>query len=138
VQYDKNSHTRSASGGLHDRRRDDRSVPTFLAGTTNSAATLASQPLPSLDIAARHGWAKVLKQSTVITSNDAEAVFSSGGEQNFPINTGLTIGVQKIQFGTNLTVLPHYEVSTRELALKIDADVSDLTRSVSGRRCPGA
>jgi pilus assembly protein CpaC len=110
----------------------------FLAGTTNSAVvTLASQPLPSLDIASRHGWAKVLKQSTVITSNDAEAVFSSGGEQNFPINTGLTIGVQKIQFGTSLTVLPHYEVSTRELALKLDADVSDLTASVSGTPLPG-
>ena len=110
----------------------------FLAGATTSAtASLASQPLPSLDIAARHGWAKMLKQSTVITSNDTEAAFSNGGEQNFPVNTGLTIGVQKIPFGTNLTVTPHYDPLTRELGLKLDADVSDLTASVSGTSLPG-
>lgn len=110
----------------------------FLAGTTTSAtASLASQPLPSLDIASRHGWAKILKQSTVITSNDAEASFSSGGEQNFPINTGLTIGVQRISFGTNLTVMPHYDPVKRDLTLKLDADVADLTAAVSGTSLPG-
>ncbi|HVW29684.1 MAG TPA: pilus assembly protein N-terminal domain-containing protein [Polyangiaceae bacterium] len=110
----------------------------FLAGATNSAvATMAGQPLPRLDIAARHGWAKVLKQATVITSNDAEATFSNGGEQNFPINTGLTIGVEKIPFGTNLTVHPHYDPDKRELALKLDADISDLTASISGTPLPG-
>jgi pilus assembly protein CpaC len=140
VQYDKNSQYTIGVGwpaSIGSTLTGTYSYD-FLAGTTNSAVvTLASQPLPQLDIASRHGWAKVLKQSTVITSNDAEAVFASGGEQNFPINTGLTIGVQKIPFGTNLTVLPHYEASTRELSLKIDADVSDLTASVSGTPLPG-
>jgi pilus assembly protein CpaC len=110
----------------------------FLAGTTNSAVmSMAAQPLPRLDIASRHGWAKVLKQATVITSNDAEAVFANGGEQNFPVNTGLTIGVEKIPFGTNLTVHPHYDPERRELALKLDADISDLTASISGTPLPG-
>jgi len=110
----------------------------FLAGATTAAtATLANQPLPRLDLASRHGWAKVLKQATVITSNDAEASFSNGGEQNFPVNTGLTIGVQKIPFGTQLNVMPHYEPGKRTLSIKLDADVSDLTASISGTSLPG-
>jgi pilus assembly protein CpaC len=110
----------------------------FLAGSTTAAtATLANQPLPRLDLASRHGWAKVLKQATVITNNDAEAAFSSGGEQNFPVNTGLTIGVQKIPFGTQLRVMPHYEPGKRTLSIKLDADVSDLTSSIGGTSLPG-
>ena len=110
----------------------------FLAGSASAAtATLANQPLPRLDLASRHGWAKVLKQATVITSNDAEATFSSGGEQNFPVNTGLTIGVQKIPFGTDLKVMPHYEPSKRTLSIKLEAEVSDLTASVGGTSLPG-
>jgi pilus assembly protein CpaC len=110
----------------------------FLAGSTTAAtATLANQPLPRLDLASRHGWAKVLKQATVITNNDAEAQFSSGGEQNFPVNTGLTIGVQKIPFGTDLKVMPHYEPAKRTLSIKLDADVSDLTSSIGGTSLPG-
>jgi pilus assembly protein CpaC len=110
----------------------------FLANATRSAtATIAAQPLPRLDIAARRGWAKVLKQATVITNNDAEAHFSNGGEQNFPVNTGLTIGVERIGFGTELTVLPHFDPEQRELGLRVVADVSDLAASVSGSPLPG-
>jgi pilus assembly protein CpaC len=110
----------------------------FLAGTTRSAtATLANQPLPRLDIASRRGWAKVLKQATVITNNGSEATFSSGGEQNFPVNTGLTIGIEKIPFGTVLTVMPLYDAERKALSLKLDADISDLTASISGTQLPG-
>lgn len=109
----------------------------FLASTTRSAtATVAKQPLPHLDIASRHGWAKVLKQATVVTNNDAEANFTNGGEQNFPINTGLTIGIQRVVFGTELTVLPHYDPDRRELGLKLVAQVSDLTAAASGTPLP--
>ena len=110
----------------------------FLSKSVRSAtATLSAQPLPRLDIASRRGWAKVLKQATVITNNDAEANFSNGGEQNFPVNTGLTIGVQRIPFGTEVTVSPHYNPDTHELGLKLVADVSDLTAAVSGTALPG-
>lgn len=110
----------------------------FMSKSVRSAtATLTGQPLPRLDIAASRGWAKVLKQATVITNNDAEANFSNGGEQNFPVNTGLTIGVQRIGFGTDVTVSPHYNPETRELGLKLAADVSDLTAAVSGTVLPG-
>jgi len=56
----------------------------FLDGVPHTAtATLANQPLPRLDIASTRGWAKVLKQATVITNNGVEAMFQNGGEQNF-------------------------------------------------------
>jgi len=110
----------------------------FLSKSMRSAtATLSSQPLPRLDIASRRGWAKVLKQATVITNNDAEANFSNGGEQNFTVNTGLTVGIQRIPFGTEVTVSPHYNPETRELGLKLVADVSDLTAAISGTALPG-
>ncbi len=141
IQYDKNSSYGvgiawpAAIGG---EALQSEITYDFLLGTTRSAtASLTNQPLPRLDIASRHGWAKVLKQATVITNNDVEAHFSNGGEQNFPVNTGLTIGVQKIPFGTDLTVMPHYEPGRRELSVKLVADVSDLTASVGGTVLPG-
>jgi pilus assembly protein CpaC len=104
----------------------------FLASATKSAqASISSQPLPALDIAAHNGWAKVLKQSTVISSNGTEATFESGGQQNFPVTTGLAASVHSIDFGTNLTVLPRYDPKTREMTLKLTANVSDLQASAS-------
>ncbi|HMA95054.1 MAG TPA: pilus assembly protein N-terminal domain-containing protein [Polyangiaceae bacterium] len=139
VQYDKNSSYAVGLGwpeSIGAAATGELSYD-FLAGTTRSAtATVAKQPLPHLDVASRRGWAKVLKQATVITNNDAEANFSNGGEQNFPINTGLTIGVQRVQFGTELTVLPHYDPEKRELGLKLVAQVSDLTAAASGTPLP--
>ena len=140
VQYDKNSSYGVGLGwpetigaaGVAEASYD------FLAGAVRSAtASVAQQPLPHLDIASRRGWAKVLKQATVVTNNDTEANFSNGGEQNFPVNTGLTIGVQRVPFGTEITVLPHYDSNKRELNLKLVADVSDLTAAVSGTPLPG-
>jgi pilus assembly protein CpaC len=111
----------------------------FLAGATTSAqATVADQPLPGLDIAATKGWAKVLKHSTVITSNGSEAKFSSGGEQNYLITTGFAASLQRITFGTDVTVLPRYDPVKRELEVHLDAEVTDLTPTVaSGTTLPG-
>jgi pilus assembly protein CpaC len=141
VQYDKNSSYGVGiawPGSIGGDALQTQVTYDFLLGTTRSAtASLTNQPLPRLDIASRRGWAKVLKQATVVTNNDTEANFSNGGEQNFPVNTGLTIGVQRIPFGTDLTVLPHYEPGKRELSIKLVADVSDLTASVGGTTLPG-
>lgn len=140
VQYDKNSSygvgigwpEAIGAGGTAELSYD------FLAGTARSAtAAVSAQPLPRLDLASRHGWAKVLKHATVITNNESQASFSSGGEQNFPVNTGLTIGVEKIPFGTDITVLPRYDPALRELSIQLQADVSDLTASISGTPLPG-
>lgn len=109
----------------------------FVAGTRAATASITNQPIPRLDIAARKGWAKVLKQATVVTNNGVEANFQNGGEQNFSVNTGLTIGVQRISFGTELTVLPRYDADKREIEMKLVADVSDLTTSAGNTTLPG-
>jgi pilus assembly protein CpaC len=95
---------------------------------TTAQATVINQPLPRLDIASRHGWAKVLKQSSVITSNGSEAIWNSGGEANFKqFALQGTAGMQRIQFGTNLTVLPRYDSQSREIEISLKSEVSDLT-----------
>lgn len=110
----------------------------FLKGATSTAqATVTNQPLPGLDLAARNGWAKVLKHATVITSNGAEASFSNGGVQNFQIITGLTTSIQQIRFGTNVKVLPRFDPASREIAVAIDADVADLTPAIGETKLPG-
>ena len=110
----------------------------FLSGTVTTAqASIINQPLPGLDIAAQNGWAKVLKQSTVITTNGTEATFESGGEQNYPIQAGLSANIKAIEFGTNVTVLPRFDSDSGDLEVKISADVSDLTPPVSSTSLPG-
>jgi pilus assembly protein CpaC len=111
----------------------------LLAGAATSAqASVVQQPLPGLDLAAANGWAKVLKHSTVITSNGTEAEFTSGGEQNYLVASGFAAQLQQIQFGTNVKVLPRFDPSTGELEVKIDAKVMDLTPAVDpGATLPG-
>jgi len=102
------------------------------SGVGGAQAFIANQPLPGLDIAASKGWAKVLKQSSVVTSNGAQATFTSGGEQNFAVATGLTSGIQAIGFGTDLTVLPRFDPKTGDLEITLSAEVADLTAPITG------
>jgi pilus assembly protein CpaC len=112
----------------------------LLANTLNPAqAMITNQPLPRLDIAAINGWAKVLKQSSIITSNGQQATFNSGGEANFrQFAFQSTSGVQTIKFGTNVTVLPRYDSTTREIEIHLIADESELTDAgLTGADLPG-
>lgn len=134
VQYDL---TRGTNYGLR--------YPPSIGGGTFSApldlisgrflgqqAAVVALPLPILDLAATEGWAKVLKHSTVITSNGSPATFKSGGEQNFQVANGLTSGIQAITFGTTVQVLPRFDPASGDLQMKLDAEVTDLTSPVSG------
>ena len=109
----------------------------FVAKQSTAVASVVNQPLPGLDIAANYGWAKYVKQATVITTNGMDASFQNGGEQNFPIATGLTGSIQKIPFGITITVQPLFDPATRELQVKVVADISDLIPPVSGTIIPG-
>jgi pilus assembly protein CpaC len=109
----------------------------FIAQLPTFQASAVNQPLPGLDIAATHGWAKVLKQATLITTNGVEAKLGNGGEQNFSIANGLTSTIRAITFGTNVTIVPRFDPQTRDLEVKVDADVSDLTDSIAGTSLPG-
>jgi pilus assembly protein CpaC len=105
----------------------------FLAGAFSTAqAQIVNQPLPGLDLAASRGWAKVLKHSTVITANGSEAKFSSGGEQNYVVSTGFTANLTQISFGTDVVVLPRFDPVSRELEIRLESVVSDLTPPVGG------
>jgi pilus assembly protein CpaC len=110
----------------------------FVTRTTTTAnASIVNQPMPRLDIAARHGWVKIAKQSSVITANGNEATFQNGGEQNFIVSTGLAIQLITVKFGTNVTVLPRYDSNTRDVELKLGADVADLTPPTATNGPPG-
>ena len=110
----------------------------FITRTTTAAnASIVNQPLPRLDIAAQHGWAKVVKQSSVITANGSEAKFENGGEANFLQNVGLTTGLVSVKFGTNVNVLPRYDSNSKDVEIKVGADVADLTEPSSANGPPG-
>lgn len=108
----------------------------FVAKVTTAQAAIVNQPLPGLDIAAANGWAKVLKQSAVITTNGNEATFESGGEVNVPIISGISAKLERIAFGTNITVQPRFDPRSGNIEVKLSADVSDLTPSL-GTQLPG-
>jgi pilus assembly protein CpaC len=100
----------------------------FLAhAITQATASVVNQPLPFLDIAQHRGWAKVLRQATLITSNGSEAKFSNGGEQNFAITSQLVANIRAIEFGLHLAVLPRFDPESRDMEVKVVADVGDLT-----------
>src|SRR5207253_1787379 len=103
-----------------------------LVNKTGTATLSAAQALPALDLAQTRGWAKVLKHSVVVTTSGSEATFENGGEQNFPVATGITSSIQAIKFGTNVTVLPRYDLTTKELEVKVNANVADLTTPGAG------
>ncbi|MDB4942706.1 MAG: Type pilus biosis protein PilQ [Labilithrix sp.] len=110
----------------------------FISRTTTTAnASVVNQPLPRLDIAARHGWAKVMKQSSVITANGNEATFQNGGEQNFLLTGIGTAQLASVKFGTNVTVLPRYDSNSRDVEIKLVADVADLTAPTATGGPPG-
>ncbi len=103
-----------------------------IVGKSGTATLSAAQALPALDLAQTRGWAKVLKHSVVVTTSGSEATFENGGEQNFAVATGITSSIQAIKFGTNVTVLPRYDMEKKELEVKVNANVSDLTSPGAG------
>jgi pilus assembly protein CpaC len=108
----------------------------FIAKTPVAQAAIVNQPLPGLDIAAGYGWAKVIKQSAVITTNGNEATFESGGEVNVPIISGTAAKLERIQFGTNVTVQPRFDPRSGNIEVRLEDDVSDLVPS-AGTDLPG-
>lgn len=96
---------------------------------------IVAQALPRLDLASNAGWARVHRQSTLITANGVEAKFRSGGEVNVRVANGLTSTVQPIQYGTTLTVTPRFDPSTSRVDVRVVADISELVES--GTDIPG-
>lgn len=97
-----------------------------------ATASLLQQALPRLDLAQSAGWARLLRQGMVVTANGEQSVINTGGEVNILVQTGFTQSVQRIEFGTQIQMTPHYDPDTRRIEISIAADVSELTPPVSG------
>jgi pilus assembly protein CpaC len=109
----------------------------FAAQTTTAAnATVVNQPLPFLDIAQENGWAKVMRQASLLTANGSEANFVSGGQKNVVVTYGINQTLQQIKFGVDMTVLPRYDAQNREIEMTLKASISDLTPPISGGTVP--
>lgn len=109
----------------------------LLSGSfAQATAAVTDQALPRLDLAQSAGWAKVLRQASVITANGTEATFSGGGEMNIPVQSALGIGVRQITFGSTVSVQPRYDRESGRIELTLHAEVSDLA-SDRGSGIPG-
>lgn len=97
-----------------------------------ATASLLQQALPRLDLAQSAGWARLLRQGMVVTANGEQSVINTGGEVNILVQTGFTQSVQRIEFGTQIQMTPHYDPQSRRIEVSIAADVSELTPPVSG------
>jgi Flp pilus assembly secretin CpaC len=97
---------------------------------------ITDQALPRLDLAQRSGWARVSRQAALIAENGKQAQFHSGGEVNLPIQGALTAEVRSIQFGSDLTIEPHFDKNTGRIELKLTAQVADLSDD-GGTGIPG-
>ncbi len=137
VQYDKSSNYGVGLSWPGRFGQGTLSASHDLIRNATAATLTLDQPLPALDAAQTRGWAKVLKHSTVVTTSGSEATFENGGEQNFAVATGITSSIQPIKFGTNVSVLPRYDMSSKDLEVKVNANVSDLTASAGTAALPG-
>jgi len=118
-------------------------APTFSAaynlkagGLDSATAVVTGLALPRLDIGQSTGWAKVMRQAAVVAANGEKASFSGGGEVNVLVQSALNTGVQKIQFGSVIEVLPNYDAKSGRIELQLHADISEL-QSDSGTGVPG-
>ncbi len=99
---------------------------------TSATASVASEVLPRLDLAQTSGWARVVRQQTLIMANGGSGSFSSGGEVNVRLEGALTVGIQQIQFGSNIKVEPRYDADSGRIEIHFTADVSTLTGAQFG------
>lgn len=101
-----------------------------------ASAIVEDQALLRLDLAQSAGWAKLLRQATVITQSGAKARFSGGGEVNIVVQGALATGIHRIAFGSSIEVLPRYDATSGRIEIELRADVSDLS-DAHGSGTPG-
>ena len=101
----------------------------LMTGTMSAAYKVVDQAIPSLEMAARHGWAKIRKKATVVTTSGHQASYSAGGEINIAIAGSQAAELRKIPYGARLVVTPRLGRDDRILDLDVEAEVSDLTET---------
>lgn len=98
------------------------------AEVTSATASIAAQVLPRIDFAQNSGWAKLLREASLVVANGEPGRFSSGGEVNFRVESAVSAGtLQSIAFGSTIEVQPRYDRKSGRIDLQIKAEVSELT-----------
>lgn len=94
--------------------------------------TITNAAMPSLDLLSMAGWAKVLKQSTLVATNGTVARYRSGGEVNVRV-AGVAGGeLRTISFGSDVQVTPRYNPQTGRIDLLVEAEAAELGDTVDG------
>ncbi|MDJ0762621.1 MAG: pilus assembly protein N-terminal domain-containing protein [Myxococcota bacterium] len=108
----------------------------LLTGSLSASYQVVDQALPALEMAARHGWARIRKRATVLTTSGNKATYEAGGEVNIAVAGSQAAELRTVPYGARLSVLPRLAKGRDILDLDIEAEVSDLTettQNVPGR-----
>lgn len=109
----------------------------FLSQRVQSAtAVVDEQSLLRFDFAQSTGWARLMRQASIITENGKKAHVSGGGEVNISVQGSLSTGIHRIPYGSQLSILPFYDNQSGRLVIDLEADVSDLAED-RGSGVPG-
>ncbi len=101
----------------------------IMSGTLTASYKVVDQALPALEAAARHGWVRIRKRATVMTTSGNRATYEAGGEVNVAVAGSQAAELRTVPYGARLSVLPHLAKDLNILDLEVDAEVSDLTET---------
>jgi pilus assembly protein CpaC len=101
----------------------------LMTGSITASYKVVDQALPALEAASRHGWARIRKRVTVMTTSGNRATYEAGGEVNVAIAGSQAAELRTVSFGARLDVLPRLAKSQDILDLEVEAEVSDLTET---------
>lgn len=105
--------------------------------TADAALSLVNQVLPRIDLAQVSGWARLRRQTMVVTANGTPAEFTAGGEVNIVTTTGFGAQLTRIEFGSVLRMTPRYDAQSGRIEIAIQADLSELTEPSTPGGVPG-
>lgn len=106
------------------------------AGARLGSVAISSTVLPRLDFAAENGWAKILDHTKIVMANGDEGTYSSGGDFNVQVGSGVATSVERIEFGSTIKGRVVYDASTGRVAVQVSAEMSRLAES-RGNGVPG-
>lgn len=112
-------------------------TPSGLPELTQGTLQLVNQVLPRIDLAEANGWARLRRQSMLVTANGTPAEFASGGEVNIVTTTGFGAQLTRIEHGSVLRMTPRYDAQSGRVEISIEADLSELTDPASPGGPPG-
>jgi len=104
---------------------------------TTASLALVNQVLPRIDLAQSAGWARLRRQTMLVTANGTQARLESGGEVNVLVSGALTAEIRTIEFGSDVRMTPRFDSSTGRIEIVMEADLSELTQPGNAGDPPG-